>query len=131
LHTWLPSKSEPFEPAGARMGLPDQDRGEARECSVSSLLRPNDIAQMLCVSRAWVYDAARKGRIPSVRLGGEDGPLRFVTEDIEQWLAETRAGRLTRRTGHPAGAAPDKCREHATDSSGPSVVPIRGQQSLL
>jgi hypothetical protein len=28
---------------------------------------------MLGVSR-WVYDAARSGRIPSVRLGGQDGP---------------------------------------------------------
>jgi predicted DNA-binding transcriptional regulator AlpA len=43
------------------------------------------------VSRAWVYDAARTGRIPSVRLGGEDGPLRFIEADVDQWLAEARA----------------------------------------
>jgi excisionase family DNA binding protein len=56
-----------------------------------ALLRPNDVARKLSVSRAWVYDAARTGRIPSVRLGGEDGPLRFIEADIDQWLAEARA----------------------------------------
>jgi excisionase family DNA binding protein len=60
--------------------------------SRSLLLRPNDVAKMLCVSRAWVYQAARTGRIPSVRLGGEDGPLRFIEADIDEWLAEARAG---------------------------------------
>jgi len=56
-----------------------------------ALLRPNDVARKLSVSRAWVYDAARTGRIPSVRLGGEDGPLRFIEADIDQWLAQARA----------------------------------------
>ncbi|MBV9418107.1 MAG: helix-turn-helix domain-containing protein [Solirubrobacterales bacterium] len=41
-------------------------------------LKPNDVARQLAVSRAWVYEAARTGRIPSVRIGGPDGPLRFV-----------------------------------------------------
>ena len=57
----------------------------------AALLRPNDVARKLSVSRAWVYDAARTGRIPSVRLGGEDGPLRFIEADIDQWLADARA----------------------------------------
>jgi len=43
-----------------------------------------------CVSRAWVYEAARTGKIPSVRLGDEDGPLRFVAADIEQCLPNAR-----------------------------------------
>lgn len=55
-----------------------------------NLLRPNDLARRLAVSRAWVYEAAKSGRIPSVRIGGVDGPLRFVPDDIEQWLAEAR-----------------------------------------
>lgn len=58
----------------------------------SALLRPNDLARKLAVSRAWVYEAARTGRIPSVRLGGDDGPLRFVAAAIERWLEEARAG---------------------------------------
>jgi excisionase family DNA binding protein len=55
------------------------------------LLRPNDVARKLSVSRAWIYEAARTGRIPSVRLGGEDGPLRFIEADLDQWLAEARS----------------------------------------
>lgn len=55
------------------------------------LLKPNDVARQLAVSRAWVYQAARTGRIPSVRIGGDDGPLRFFPEDIEQWLTAARS----------------------------------------
>ena len=90
--------------------------------ALPALLRPNDVARLFAVSRAWVYEAARTGRIPSVRLGGDDGPLRFVASDLEQWLADARAswrpGRAWRSTtaskGEPA-----------------AVVPIGGQQSLL
>ena len=45
---------------------------------------------MLGVSRSWLYQAAAEGRIPHVRLGSDDGPVRFVATDIEQWLAEAR-----------------------------------------
>jgi excisionase family DNA binding protein len=55
-----------------------------------SLIRPGDVAKDLAVSRTWVYDAANAGRIPSIRIGGEDGPLRFVPEDLDQWIDEAR-----------------------------------------
>ncbi len=54
------------------------------------LLRPADISRRLSVSRSWVYDAAADGRLPSIRLGGADGPLRFVAEDVDAWLDEQR-----------------------------------------
>jgi predicted DNA-binding transcriptional regulator AlpA len=57
---------------------------------MSTLIRPSDLAQELCVSRAWVYDAANRGRIPSIRIGGEQGPLRFVVEDVERWIDAAR-----------------------------------------
>jgi excisionase family DNA binding protein len=57
-----------------------------------SLLKPSDVARQLGVSRAWVYDAAKCGRIPSVRIGGADGPLRFVPDDLELWIEQSRAG---------------------------------------
>ena len=38
------------------------------------LLRPSDVARNLSVSRAWVYEAARTGRIPSVRLAARERP---------------------------------------------------------
>jgi excisionase family DNA binding protein len=57
--------------------------GEAR------LLRPAD-ARRLGVSRTWLYEAARTGRIPSIRLGDERGPLRFLQDDLDDWLARAR-----------------------------------------
>jgi excisionase family DNA binding protein len=57
---------------------------------VTDLLKPSEVARMLQVSRIWLYDAAKDGRIPSVRLGSPEGPVRFVEEDIEQWLERAR-----------------------------------------
>jgi len=89
---------------------------------LSTLLRPNDVARLLAVSRAWVYEAARTGRIPSVRLGGYDGPLRFVASDLERWIADARD---TWRPGRSFRAADPEAESPA------SVGPIRGQESLL
>jgi excisionase family DNA binding protein len=54
------------------------------------LLKPNEVARRLGVSRSWVYEAARAGRIPCVRLGGVDGPVRFVPADVDRWLEQAR-----------------------------------------
>jgi len=74
------------------------------------LLRPGDVARMLGVSRTWLYDAARHGRIPSVRIGGPDGPLRFVPEDLERWLDRARAG-------SGLGEPPQAMLQRATDAA--------------
>jgi excisionase family DNA binding protein len=55
------------------------------------LLKPTEVARRLGVSRTWLYAPAKDGRIPSVRIGGPDGPLPFVPEDLEAWLDEARA----------------------------------------
>lgn len=74
------------------------------------LIRPADLARDLCVSRTWVYEAASTGRIPSIRIGGEDGPLRFVPEDVERWLEEARSawrpGRRSAPTRGPVDSPP-------------------------
>jgi excisionase family DNA binding protein len=62
----------------------------------TDLLKPTEVAQRLKVSRSWVYDAAADGRLPSIRLGAPDGPLRFVRADLEQWIEEARARALER-----------------------------------
>lgn len=71
---------------------------------VTVLLKPAEVAARLGVSRTWIYDAAKSGRIPAIRLGHEDGPLRFVAEDLECWLEEARAawqpGRRSARAAH-------------------------------
>jgi predicted DNA-binding transcriptional regulator AlpA len=51
------------------------------------------VAAQLGVSRTWLYDAAKTGRIPSIRIGGPDGPLRFIPEDLQRWIDDARAER--------------------------------------
>jgi predicted DNA-binding transcriptional regulator AlpA len=58
---------------------------------VDQLLKPSDLVRYLGTSRSWVYDAAKRGDIPSIRLGSQDGPLRFVERDIEAWLNDARS----------------------------------------
>ena len=70
--------------------IPTEDDPERR--SAPKLLRPSDLMQRLGVSRSWLYQAAKDGRIPSVRLGGPDGPLRFDPDDIAAWLERAREG---------------------------------------
>jgi excisionase family DNA binding protein len=60
----------------------------------SDLLKPSEVAQRLGVSRSWLYEAAKDGRIPCLRLGSTDGPLRFSAVDLEAWLMRAR-GRAT------------------------------------
>jgi excisionase family DNA binding protein len=95
------------------------------------LLKPSEVAVQLGVSRSWLYDAAKTGRIPSIRIGGEDGPLRFVPEDIERWLNDARArwtpGRptvATRRLAVSDGNGHDKRPQ-------PPRTPPGGQQGLF
>jgi excisionase family DNA binding protein len=77
-----------------------------------SLLRPADVARRLAVSRSWVYQAAMDGRLPAIRLGGPDGPLRFIADDIDNCIAQAReawrptdtAARTLHRVNRPAAA---------------------------
>jgi excisionase family DNA binding protein len=73
-----------------RRDTPGQDRSTPLE----ELLKPSEVARMLGVSRTWLYEAAKGGRVPCVRLGGADGPVRFVESDLIEWLERARAGWL-------------------------------------
>jgi excisionase family DNA binding protein len=57
---------------------------------MDQLLKPSEVVRYLGTSRSWVYDAAKRGDIPSIRLGTPDGPLRFVQADLEEWLNDAR-----------------------------------------
>ncbi|MGH2852858.1 MAG: helix-turn-helix domain-containing protein [Solirubrobacteraceae bacterium] len=65
------------------------------------LLKPSEVATRLRVSRTWLYDAAKQGRIPSIRIGGEEGPLRFHPDDIERWVNDARAAWSPGRSAQP------------------------------
>jgi excisionase family DNA binding protein len=56
----------------------------------SYLLRPAEVIEMLGVSRSWLYDAAKSGRIPCVRLGGAEGPVRFRPNELDAWVEQGR-----------------------------------------
>src|SRR4051812_28807295 len=74
---------------------------------MQDLLRPAEVARRLGISRTWLYDAAKHGRIPSIRIGGPHGPVRFVEEDVDRWLDEARSawrpGDTTAETGSGGG----------------------------
>jgi excisionase family DNA binding protein len=82
------------------------DRKDAMAILDTDLLKPTEVAHRLGVSRSWVYDAAKAGRIPCVRLGGPDGPLRFLRDDVEAWLADARRSWLPGKSGQPATPQP-------------------------
>jgi excisionase family DNA binding protein len=77
-------------------------RDSAEATRLVALLKPSELAAQLGVSRTWLYDAARDGRIPSIRIGGLDGPLRFVPADIERWIDDARANYAPGRGAQPA-----------------------------
>jgi excisionase family DNA binding protein len=89
---------------------------ENEQQSLIYLLKPAEVAARLGVSRTWLYDAARDGRIPSIRIGGREGPLRFVPEDLAQWLDEARAQWTP---GQRRGAVRPAARDHLDGLSQP------------
>lgn len=56
----------------------------------ATLLTAEEVAARLQVPTGWVYAAARRGELPSVRLGRY---VRFRAEALERWLAERESGR--------------------------------------
>jgi excisionase family DNA binding protein len=77
---------------GGRFGLLTVNNNMGSEQSSQiDLLKPAEVAARLGVSRTWLYAAAKAGRIPSIRIGGSDGPLRFVRDDLQRWIEAARA----------------------------------------
>lgn len=56
------------------------------------LIGVSECARRLSVSRTWLYEACKEGKVPHVRLGGEDGPLRFDPDELDAWIEAQRAG---------------------------------------
>jgi excisionase family DNA binding protein len=49
------------------------------------LLTAQEVAQLLGVSAAWIYEASRRGRIPTVQLGRYK---RYRFDAIIHWIKE-------------------------------------------
>jgi len=96
-------------PSGLTHLAPNQLRGRFGGLAVSRcmpseqprLLKPTEVAVQLGVSRTWLYEAAKTGRIPAIRIGGREGPLRFVPEDLQRWIDDARAGWVPCRSARP------------------------------
>jgi excisionase family DNA binding protein len=58
------------------------------EAKPTKLLTTVEVAALLGVRTSWVYDRARNGGIPHVRLGRH---VRFRLEAVEAWIEELEA----------------------------------------
>ena len=61
--------------------------------SFERLITVKELMRLLGVSRSWVYDAAARGIIPSIRVGAM---LRFDPRAIRAWLAQQQNPRYLR-----------------------------------
>ncbi len=52
------------------------------------LLSPADVSKLLGIKRSTVYELARAGRIPSLRIGRA---VRFLRADLETWIQDQRS----------------------------------------
>jgi excisionase family DNA binding protein len=69
---------------------PDRPGSKSREMLSEPLLRPEDVASLLGVKRSSVYEYARAGGLPCIKVGRH---LRFLRADIEQWVLRRRRPR--------------------------------------
>ncbi|MGI8558196.1 MAG: helix-turn-helix domain-containing protein [Solirubrobacteraceae bacterium] len=66
---------------------------DENEQQYASFLTPEQTAEWLGVSRAWIYRKARAGELPVVRLGdGPLSPIRIDPRDIRCWLKASQTG---------------------------------------
>ena len=61
--------------------------------SFDRLITVKELMRLLGVSRSWVYDAAARGIIPSIRVGSM---LRFDAHAIQTWLSQQQNVRYLR-----------------------------------
>jgi len=59
------------------------------------LVTPDDVAEYLAVSPAWVQEQARSGDIPAIKLGRY---WRFRMSEVEEWLTAQSSSTYKRRT---------------------------------
>ena len=90
----------------------------------TALLTPAEVALRLGVSRSWLYQAAKEGRIPCVRLGSDDGPVRFLEAELAVWLSRARRG------WSPGGRTLEAKTGASKDGSGPMTSRRAAQKDV-
>src|SRR3954468_23026782 len=94
------------------------------------LLKPAEVVELLGVSRSWRYDAANSGRIPCVRLGAPDGPVRFRLRELEAWIDQGRVVPLAEHQCGDQAHAPARARS-GRRARGVADSPVATQLRLL
>jgi excisionase family DNA binding protein len=79
------------------------------------LLKPSEVVELLGVSRSWLYDAANSGRIPCIRLGSPDGPVRFRLRELAAWIEQGRVIPLGERGAGRRASPPTGSRVRSRD----------------
>ena len=77
------------------------------------LLTADEVAELICMTKEWVYAQVRANRIPHIRLGRR---VRFRRESIDTWLREVECGRIdvSDKCPRAAGTAGGVAHEEAT-----------------
>ena len=73
------------------MSIRPVDAGEngSQEALAEPLLDAAAAARLLSVRPSWIYDAARAGRLPHLKIGRH---IRFLRSDLESWVLTRRVG---------------------------------------
>lgn len=66
---------------------------EETALTIDDLMTAAQVAQALLIRESTVSDYARRGLLPSIKLGRH---RRFVRADVEEALAQLRSGRFSR-----------------------------------
>ena len=81
--------------AGASRFLSSEEVESTRQAPLDEpLLDAAAAAELLSVKPSWVYDAARSGSVPHIRIGRH---VRFLRSDLEQWVLTRRIENRGRR----------------------------------
>lgn len=70
------------------MAEASKSTGTSPPCGEQSLLTAEQVGAMLGMSAEWVWEASRRGEIPTVKLGRY---RRYRPEAIQAWLRENEA----------------------------------------
>jgi excisionase family DNA binding protein len=73
----------------AAMSRADDNRSEPRELLSEPLLSAAEAGALLGIPRSSVYDYAKRGELPHVRVGKH---VKFIRQDLERVLAGRRIG---------------------------------------
>jgi predicted DNA-binding transcriptional regulator AlpA len=79
-------------------GMTNDDEGPGCHAAPVQLLTAEEVRGLFRVSTTWLYIAAKKGRIPCLRIGGPKGPVRFSRSELEAYISERHVGPRPRGT---------------------------------